>query len=131
MPYVIPDAGRDVPLPSNPDYHVKIRTRPVQGQQMVAMEVAYAIGEASGGAKGRAIAEGERDLLVALALEWNLDDDNGPVELTAENIERCLLPEDMTALVDACNQVFREARERAEVSGPLATRSPRQRKATA
>lgn len=113
-----------LPLPSNPEYHVRMRARATAGivraaqTAMIHVDTTYA-DPATGKPldKAQAITTTEwgaytRELAFGLLVDWNLTDDNDqPLPLTRENLD-LLEPEDGQFLDD-------EAAKRAKLrSGP-------------
>lgn len=80
-----------VPLPSNPDYWVEIKTSLEYGELKDFAEY--------GGENGL-LKPGHK--LKLIITDWNLDDDNGKLEINEDNIER-LKEQDLVAVVDAYN----------------------------
>lgn len=97
MSYLKTVAIDTLPLPSNPDFHVRMRARATWGIERKIQEAMVSVDEIQPGSPitPRMKVEGAATtLMLALLVDWNLTDENDqPLPLTAENLDE-LAPED-------------------------------------
>lgn len=105
MSYRKPIGIDTLTLPSNPEYHVRMRARGTYGAQRAASSaMLQVVDDFSEGAK-KAVTKAEfgayvGSLILSLVVDWNLTDENeNPIPVTLEEIDK-LEPEDGKYLGD-------------------------------